>query len=425
MAEKLSITDKKIKEYIEDRNLSQKRINEYNLIFSEYKKVIKRILKKEDVNYTYLIKQAKKEQQKPFKDNKGKIMYIDIPERSIAEYLKAYKNYLTHETTNKQITIKNKISSIRTFYDDYEIQLPKNFKFDPQLPIRVKKGDIPDIEDVGKGVRVAKSLRDKAINVFVFSSGMRLSDVAPITMYDFLQSTEKYHNGSIENLLKKDPENIIPTWDFIPEKTKKKGNLCITFNTTECVEYVFEYLEERIEKELPIEDDTALFRSNVYPNFFDPNSLGKIFTRINKYHFQNKKDNLDKSFYRAHNLRKLFLSIARNKNSDANSKLDEESKIDIVSVLGGHKPPGATIKEVYEYADVDIFKKYYEGLLPFLSIRDNKSHNYKSDDVIKMEKQLEVERNARITAENRAINAESMAREANRKIDEFINNFHE
>lgn len=378
---KLIETDDYLANYISDQELSKKRAEAYETSFKEIKKLT-------GLTPTELVKQAKQQQKQPYKDEKGEIVFFDMEDRKITKHLTKYNNYLKNETKNSDLTRNKKIGTIRAFLKHYNVDLPRKPKIKKYLPPRLNKEEIPNIEDVRKGVNAATNLRNKAIIMFILTSGIRVSDVVRFTISDFLEATKEYHNGTIENLLEQDPENIIPCWEFMPKKTEDEGNIALTFNTPEAVEYIFNYLNERKEKGYSIEPETPLFRSLQHKSFFLADSVVKMFNKLNKAHFDGRKDREGYAFFRSHNIRKLFSSLIKNNIGKASMGVTNESKIDVVSVMEGHKAPGASIKDVYEYADVEIFKEYYVGLVEFLSIRDTDTHHYKTDEFIKMETQF-------------------------------------
>lgn len=76
--------------------------------------------------------------------------------------------------------------------------------------------------DVKNSLKFCKNRRDKAIVSLISTSGIRESDIVRFTIQDFLDATSIYHDGSIKDLLTLNPANIVPCYDYIPQKTVKK-----------------------------------------------------------------------------------------------------------------------------------------------------------------------------------------------------------
>ncbi|WP_067259770.1 tyrosine-type recombinase/integrase [Methanobrevibacter cuticularis] len=112
-------------------------------------------------------------------------------------------------------------------------------KYNP-LIARTRIRDIHFWNDVKKGLDFCEEVRDKAFISFIVTSGMRVSDVVKLTIEDFLDASSIYnHDYDLDEILSKNPYNIVPCYDFFPVKTKKDGNLCITFNSGECTYFIF------------------------------------------------------------------------------------------------------------------------------------------------------------------------------------------
>lgn len=207
--------DPKLNRMFTQKNLSQSRRRMYLYNFKEMYNLT-------GLTPSELIAEAK-EEQKPSLDQSNQIIFKDVEDRKVTEYL--YKYYACMEEKKlKSSTIKTKMGVVRSFYKSFRIILPVNIQINIPNQL-IREGDIPNLEDIKKGVEQAKYLKYKAIILLISTSGIRSGDVRHLTIGDFLNATKEYHNGTLDELLhsKKD---IIPTWDFMPRKTIKQGNIC-------------------------------------------------------------------------------------------------------------------------------------------------------------------------------------------------------
>lgn len=374
---KFSETDFKIMQLIQRRNLSKERVKQYDTVFNE----IFLLLNKTPIQ---LLKEAKKEQQ-PYLDNNGYPRIIAMDDRKVNNYQFLYHKYLT-DKGNAETTKEEKIKTFRTFFKEYYIDLPRSINFNTQTN-RLRTSDIPTWADVEKSLDYCKTSRDKAIVTLIATSGIRESDIVRFTIQDFLSATSIYHNGTIDDLLTKNPFDIIPLYDFLPIKTINQGNLCITFNTGESSYYIFEYLKERIKKGYSVNPEDPLFRGLKYPHFMKPAVILRMFQKLNKELKLGKDKNGVYGKFRSHNLRKLFSTTCRKNITKIVANKDKFSELDIISIFTGHTPPNMNNSEVYDAVDdMDTndnhLRQTYESLIPYLSIHNNlnyKNYNLKDD----------------------------------------------
>ena len=228
-----------------------------------------------------------------------------------------------------------------------------------------------------------------------------------------MEATKLYHDGTLEDLLNKNPYEIIPRFELDPVKTEKQGNLCITFATPEWTYYFFRYtkwrqrkyeeavdelerlkhdvraknkhrknrIEKRIHK-LKITPESPLFISNLSRvTGLTKGSMGRLFYDMNEklmyelgpdYNYKNEDNNYGR--FRAHNLRKLFSTTCRVNMVKINveNRNDKFRELDIVSLFTGHTPPNMSNSEVYDAVEEDSFdselRQVYTALVPFNTI---------------------------------------------------------
>lgn len=291
--------DVKLKQMFLRKNISASRKKQYIKMLNE-------IYDLTGKTPSELIVEAKEEDQPFIIDGVPRIR--DISDRKITNYFYIYYEYLLKRNLNNS-TINSKLASLRAFYSEHNIILPKPIEI--SLPVKViREGDIPNIKDIKLAVDNS-SIRNKAILLFMASTGIRSSDVRNFKVSDFTRATKEYHNSdNIEDLLDgKCYKNIIPCWDFTPKKTRKSGNICMTFNTPEATEAIMNYLKTRNN----LEEDDYLFISQ-YKKQIGPHGIIWLFKELNDKFFH--KDKYGNRFFHAHSMRKFFISTVKHYTSD-------------------------------------------------------------------------------------------------------------
>lgn len=389
------LEDKTLKRFItvKKKNISKDRKKLYRIVLEDIYKISNK-------TPSEIIKIAK-EEQKPYLE-KGTIVFLEIEERYITLLLEQYHGYLENEKKISPTTIKDYTSAFRTFLSSHKIELPE--KIDIDIPKKlIKEGDIPTKKEISSSVESTGSIRDKAIILFLATSGIRSGDLRNFTISDLLEATKDYHDGTIKSLLLLKDKNIIPTWHFMPSKTSKKGNVCVTFNTPESFDYLLRYLKTREKLTL----NSPLF-ATVHGNKLSPYTLIKMFARINDNIFG--RDENGKRFFHAHALRKFFISTCNHNSGDLTK----------VNLLSGHSMQ-SIVHDSYNEINIEVMKRFYMKLIPYLSIRDTKVHDIKHKDLIKIKK-LEEEAKAKDIKYMEIEERLAIQEEQNKRIMELLNN---
>lgn len=362
--------DPKIQQLTLRKNLSKSRLKHYRIVFSE-------IFDLTGKTPSELIENAKEDQQPYIKDDK--IVFKGVEDREVTTYYYKYYEYLLNKKNISMSTIDVYLKVFRALYNEYGIDLPKNIQLDVEKKI-IKEGDIPNRDNIRKALDYTNNIRNKAIITLLASSGIRSGDVRNFKIKDFVEATKDYHDSNtIHELLEnKNIKNIIPCWHFKPLKTHKKGNICVTFNTPECSEYIIDYLRKREN----LDNNSYLFISR-QNNKLSNAPFIHIFRNINDNVFFKTQHN--KRFFHAHALRKFFISTCNHNSGDLAK----------VNLLSGHSNK-SNVHDAYNEVNVEVMKRFYIKLIPHLSVRDTKVHEYKPQDMIKLEnkvKSLEKEKN--------------------------------
>jgi integrase len=389
---KFSETDVKLMQLLQRRKLGKSSMRKYNVVFREIYELIGK-------TPTQLITEAKKEEQ-PFNNEEGNPQILDLSERKINTYQLVYNNFLESREIAES-TKKHKMLMFRALFKEYDIKMPKMIQYNTLIK-RTRVNDIPSWADVGRSLDFCKSNRDKGLVCLLATSGMRGGDVVRLTIQDFLEATSIYnHNMDLDELLANNPYEIIPCYDFFPEKTKKDGNLCITYNTGECSYFIFKHIKARLDEGYPVDLESPLFGgTGRFSNFLTVDWLRRILQSLNvALNLGRDKNGLFGKF-RGHNLRKLFSTTCRQNITNVVVKADKYSELDVISIFTGHTPPNMSNSEVYDAVDSEdsfdsYLRKNYEALIPYLTIDkntypvDNKKNSLE-DEIIKIKNSVDL-----------------------------------
>lgn len=398
MTKKFSGTDIKLKKVIKKKQLSESRIREYDIAFKEIYDL---------TGYTpsKLVEIAKKE-QKPFLNN-GIVEVMEMEDRTVDKIQDQYYDYLKERRVNGKPlmdrTIKTKLSVYRAFLKANKIERPDPIKI--VIPkIRLRDKDIPTWNDVHNAITICKSPRDSAIISFAASTGLRISDILNLKLKSLVESCDIYfdetEDKTLENLLKKNPDNIVPCWEIVAQKTEDDDNpnLTVTFNTPEATRYIWFYLNERFkrskkkDKDYVIDIEEPLFKSQ-RGGHLNPVSAETHFRNLNARLGGEKDRNGVYVKFRLHNLRKLFKTTCRRNISSINVQSDKTYEGDIVSLFTGHTTPNNPLGYVYEAVEDDShdshIRKVYQALIPYLSIQPTDVKDVKTEQYETLEKQNE------------------------------------
>lgn len=413
------------------KHLSASSIKTYNCVFDE-------IYELSGKTPTELVKIGLKEQD-PYAEENGEKTFKYLPFRTITEVHEDYEEYL-EEKDMKDATRKANLLAFRALFNKHRIELPDMPTYHVKKP-RTRSKDLPSDEDLALALELANSPFEQLLFLTPRVTGFRLSDIAEFTYGFVLEATKLYHDGTLEDLLSKNPYEIIPRFEKDPVKTQSRGNLCITFATPEWTYYFFKYTNWRIRKyneaietlerlendvrarerrktrmrkrieKLKITPEAPVFVSNTGRGGLGPNSLGRLFwemnERINKekgikgqeYEYKNEENNYGK--FRSHNFRKVFSTVCRNNifKLDIVTNDDMFRGLDVVSIFTGHTPPNMSNSEVYDAVEEDSFdsdlRQIYTALVPYHTIHKEK---YELEE--EKRKRREAEEEAREIQEN-------------------------
>ena len=389
---KFSKSDSRLRNLVKRRKLTSNAIKNYDTVFREIYELC-------GVTPADIVRIGKRE-QKPYLDKEtGEYDILELEDRSVTTFQFQYYDYLEGRNLSDK-TMRLKLNTYRALLTEYDIEKPKNIDIVIQTD-RIRDEDIVSWREVESALSFCKGIRDKAIISFFATTGLRSSDVRNLTIGDLIKACDIYFDEgeekTINNLLAKNPEEIMPCWEIMPSKTIKNSQLCVTFNTSEASTYLWQYLNERIEfnvkkgrKELEPKD--PLFATSTNKEL-KSTAIEQMFQRLNTQLGGKMDKNGKYRRFRSHSLRKLFSTTCRRNLTQVVVNSDKTSEIDIVSIFTGHVPPNESNSRVYEAIESDnpdsYLRKIYLALSPFLSIKEIEVKDFKTQQYKDLEEQNE------------------------------------
>ena len=326
------------KEFCGNRELAENSIRLYKVYLQKYSDFTGKKLEE-------LIEEAEDEE-----DNG-----IRLRKRKITKYLNDFKRYID-ETDYSESYKKNSLVSIKAFYNEYDIQLPKN----KRRKTRSDKKPVETIEDLPTAEEIKMFLEKcnptyKAILTVGISSGMGRSEIHSLTFKHFYNAIpiEPYPSTIPEILEKlKAKDNLIPLWRI---KRVKTGHPYFTFSSPESIEYIIKYLERLNFKFPDYEPDPSdqFFRTLKFNSPLGYHTIGKNYIEVCKSLGIRKVNG--KYAVRSHSLRKYFATtLESNKMHHLHTRW-----------LLGHKIDDTT--DAYFKADPEALKEDYIDLVDQLT----------------------------------------------------------
>lgn len=338
---------------------------------------IRRYCEFNEMTPTELIEEARTEQVK----------FEWMDQRKLPIRLMKFHKHIEPNFTYK--TRKLSMGIVRTFYNEFEIVLPKiKVKESPDEKRESKEQKIPTIEHIRDAVENSNP-KYGAMILLLATSGMSKNEMKHLTLKDYYQSLgmEEYDPSIIRELNEHVPSNTIPTFDKIIRR--KTGVEYTTFCTPEAMKYINKYLKREYRNKEPPEDpETKLF----IPFQMEKNNSGMISDQSIAIYFRKLNTKLEwgKSgrfiFFHPHTLRRFFATTLTTKRV---SELYSHW-------LLGHKIDPVT--EAYFKSDPESLKREYRRLIPYLSIKDTSVEVIEDDQVREMKNEM-----AEIRRENKEL----------------------
>ncbi len=307
------------------------------------------------------------------------------PQSKVKKYLNKHIEYCL-EKNNSNNTINGNMTIIKAFLKFYDIWLPKM----ETLEDDTKKWYLLSKEDFKYIINESPIMHASLIK-FLMSTGMRAKDATSLTIGDFMQATQEYHNYSdVEEFINNAKDGMIGTWNFHPSKTQKFKIQCITFNDPESSNLILQNLRKiKNHVNRPMFKTDALFGSQKedYKKSITAGSIAAEFWKKNQKlrewrilklkecvaKGELSKEDLDKEIekiprFHAHACRKFFeTTISRNCGN-----------LRICTLMEGHVSPVKTDSS-YIKQEVSDVKEYYMSALDDFSLEKTAVKVYTSE----------------------------------------------
>lgn len=276
------------------RNLSQSSLKVYENAMQNYTSYCGR-------SFTELLSEAEDEEEKG----------IRWKHRKVRTYLIGFRAYLLEKYEYKE-TIRRYFTIVQTIYRHFEIELQPL----PRISTNTKKttqimfDDLPSKDLIRKALQMSNQ-KLSAITLLICSSGIGRTEVANLTVQDFIDATRDYHNKTdihdvLTTLSAKD--YIIPTWHLRRQKTNKHY---LTFSSNESTKQIISYLQSSNRN---LKNDSSLFD-------IQTQSISLAFQRLNDALGVGRKGT--HRLFRPHMLRKYHSStLMQGENSLTESEID-------------------------------------------------------------------------------------------------------
>jgi integrase len=283
-------------------------------------------------------------------------------QRSIKKYLTGFRKYL-QDKGNAPHTVKSHITGVKSFYQSFDIEIPKlTTRSGSKAQTLKKHKEIPTKEDIQEVLKVCDPL-EKAVLLVGASSGLSAHEIINLRVSDF----KKGH----------DEETGITTLDLRRGKVEFDF---ITFLSPEASKAVQDYLTYRartvktgelrrlnqLDKQRVFSDNDYLFiKRHIDINYLkdhddelrkhDQDSFVKVYRNISEKAQKNTPKG-DWNLIRSHNIRKYFNSALRNAGADTFH----------TEFFMGHTLPDA--QSPYFKPDPKSLRDEYAKYVPFITI---------------------------------------------------------
>lgn len=229
-----------LKELIISRNLSNSSKTAYKDTIQLYTELQGKSLKK-------LLIEAEQEEEQGIKSKN----------RKLKTRLLKYRNYLQEHF--KKNTIKVRFGIIKTIYRHYEVDIPQLPPLNDRRTIKpapIRYSDLLSKDEIKQALKYTNPLM-RALILFMISSGCARAEALSLTIQDFIDATNEYHNKkNIYDVIPvlKQRDDVVPIFYLTRIKTNKDY---YTFCSPEAVEEILNYL---ITIETPLKPSTQLFQ---------------------------------------------------------------------------------------------------------------------------------------------------------------------
>lgn len=289
---------------------------------------------------------------------------------------KQLKNFLDHlyQGNYSFNYIKSIMGTVREFYREYDIELPKQIIRVHNQSQKFTTDDIIQKEHIKKALEIADT-KWKAIILTMASSGMGSGELRSLTIEDLRKGLsdigvkQSTSIGEIKELVEENPDHII-TWKIARIKT---GYPYFCFSSPEALSFIVKYLSDKY-----VPGQEYLFGNRSGKRLL-PGVMTYNFGKINDQACFGYVDG--KRFFHSHGLRSFFASTLYR------AGLPQLT----IDFFLAHKINPVT--EAYFKADIGALKQEYVKVLPELSFIEPVETRVITDDLlVELERKREQDR---------------------------------
>lgn len=320
------------KKFCKDRNIKKSTVEGYNVALNQY-------VNFQGESIDCLIREA-------HDDEKNK---IPLKDRRIKNRLLDFRNHLMDNLSSS--TSKTYFTKVKTFYMHFGVEIPYLPTVQYDKDYETNYFDLPTKKHIARALSIV-SVDLKAVILFISSSGTAKAETLSLSVDDFIQATQDFHDGgSIKEILDtlENREDVVPTFYLRRVKTDK---YYYTFCSPEASKMIVKYLKTR--KDLKLEDQLFDFSDAALLNRFKQINDDLGWGRKGKYRF-----------FRTHALRKFHAS---------NIGLNAE----YVDALQGRSKN--SVHETYIKVNPDKLKEIYKSAMHNVMINENKPSNVEKQE---------------------------------------------
>lgn len=261
-----------------------------------------------------------------------------------------------------ELTIQNKMDTIKSFYNRPELKIPPFNGIENSASLtrlenhKSVEGPILDKSHIKDALNMV-NIRDKALILLHFTSGLSPQMVRDLSYDDFLKAMDNYLELSVDVLnMRKlvnhllDKQELIGRWKI----TRNNGDLYYTFNSTESTQAILDYLLQREISGQYVENPEDPLFVNQRNIRLKKSTYDGIFNRINK------KLNINNYF-----TNKKFITPSQLKKSFKNSLIKGGAPKIFIDSISGYRSGLSWDEEVVENLRIN-----YKRNCRFLLIKD-------------------------------------------------------
>lgn len=284
-----------------------------------------------------LIDEANKEEEAGIRKNKRKLKTRLINFRG---YLRS-KGYAEKH-------VKTRFRNVKSFYKQNEIELPFIPKDTKQYDRQLRHDEVPSKEDIKRAIETTTNLRNRAIFLFMATSGSASAETRTFTVREWILGTKEFHGETedIQRALKKmnGEMEYIPVFPIVRQKKNLDYYTCIT---PEANQYIVNYLMTR--ENLTLDD---------YVFDISENSLGDAYRYVNDKLGWGRVKGGKIRYFSSHQMRRFNFNVLGIENKSF-AYLIEGRKFGATSEAYFVRDPNKIRAKYREFVnDLTIFQKY-------------------------------------------------------------------